>query len=319
MMSEYQAILALKPAMQHTKAKFWPLRPGQIWRLLIISFFIGAWITGPVPQDFTFEDIPYLSSITDDRNMPMETGDIAMVMTGILILLLVYSLFSSIFQFIFVDYLSSENRRILPSFKLRMGMGFRLLVFYLAIIIIIGLCAVLAIMMIAIPVLNSYPDNPAKLLLALVYTLSGLLILIIPAWILTIITTDFVVPVMIVQKCGIIQGWKILIREFSGRWDETAIYLLIKIGINVIAGILLAVILVGVTESLGFSSLMFIPGIQTSYSKNSMDIILPFFIMGIITLVVMTPVITFLRYYALIFLEYMAKRYSLLPDLFSNR
>ncbi|NLV27856.1 MAG: hypothetical protein GXY48_11950 [Methanomicrobiales archaeon] len=317
-MSEYQAILALDPAIKSTKKRFWPIQPGKIWRLLIISFFIGAWITGPFPQDVPFSDIPGLSYLTVDGNTGVETGQIIGIVIGILAILLVYSLFSSIFQFIFVDYLSSGTEWLLPSFRSRIGMGFRLLVFYLVIIFVIGLCAAVAIVFIAIPQLVTDPDNPARFLVALLYTLTGLLIMIIPAWIVTIITTDFVVPVMIIHNCGIILGWKTIIKEFSGRWDETAIYLLIKIIINLVAGVIVGIILVGIIEGLGFSSTLLIPGINSGKSTSLVEILPAIIIMGCITLVVMTPVVTFLKYYSLIFLEFMADAYTLLPEVFKQ-
>ena len=200
--------------------------------------------------------------------------------------------------------------------KARIGMGLRLLGFYISTVLIIGLCSVIAIFSIAIPVLQSDSDNPVILFIALSYTLIGLLILIIPVWILTIITTDFVVPVMMVHACGIITGWKILLKAFSGKWDETGVYLLIKITINIITGIILGILLTGILEMLGFSSLSLLPGIQPLPAASVLDTIIPFCIMGVITLVVMTPVVTFLRYYGLQYLKLMSETDSLLPQVF---
>ena len=318
-MGEYQAILAIGPALNYTKSRFWPPHPGRIFRLFIIAFFIGAWMTGPFPSDISFTDIPYFSSLTTEGGMTDETSHISMVITAILLILLIYSLFSSIFQFIFVDYLSTGTEKLLSSFRKRIGMGIRLLGFYLAIILIIGFCGAIAILFIAIPVLIANPDNPVQFLVALVYTLTGLLIMIIPAWILTIITNDFIVPVMIVHKCGIIGGWKIIIREFSGRWDETGVYLLIKIIINIVTGVVIGFLIVGILEIFGFSSLVLIPGLQPAGSLTSTEFIFPVVVMGGITLIVMTPVVTFLRYYALIFLQNLSETYSLLPEVFSDR
>jgi len=317
-MSEYLAIQAFGPALSHTINAFWPLRIGQIFRLLLISFFIGAWITGPVPQDFTFADIPYVSQFSIGDSMSGQIGLIISVMAGILFILLLYALFSSIFQFIFVDYLSAGDR-ILPSFLARTGMGIRLLGFYLATILLIGLCAVAAIIGIAIPVLLSNPDNPTIFFIALLYTLAGLLVLILPVWILTIITTDFVVPVMMVHNCGVLRGWKIIFKEFSGKWDEAGMYLLIKIGINIITGVVLGLFLVLAMESLGISSLTLIPGMPAAPDYSLVYLILPLILVAGITLIVMTPVVTFLRYYALIFLELLSDTYALLPEIHRNQ
>ena len=312
-MSEYLAILAFSPSVRYTIGRFRPLKPGQVLRLLIISFFIGAWITSPFPQDLSYGDLPLLSGLSSGSKVMEDASLIGAVMSGFLLILLVYALFSSIFQFIFVDYLSSKTKELLPSLRERAGMGIRLLGFYLATILIIGICAVIVIVGIAVPVLLSQPDNPAAFFIALMYALAGLLILIIPVWILTIITTDFVVPVMIVHTCGIIRGWRIFLQEIKGRWDEMGIYLAIKIGINIITGIILGILLVTVMEGLGFSSLIMIPGLSSSQDLMSTGFILPFLVMAVITLIVMTPVVTFLRYYALVFLHLLSEKYSLLP------
>jgi len=310
--SEYLAILALSPAVRYTIRRFWPMKPGQIVRLLIISFFIGAWISSPVP-DLSYGDIPFLMESKGDI-IANGTSMIATVMTGLLLILLGYALFSSIFQFIFVDYLSSETKQILPSLWARTGMGIRLLGFYLVTIAIIGICALIAVMTIAVPVLSSHPDNPAVLYIALLYALAGLLILIIPVWMLTIITTDFIVPVMIVHTCGIIRGWFILLQEIRGKWDEMGIYLMIKIGLTLMTGIILGILLAGLMEGLGFSLLMMIPGLSSFEEIMSTGFILPFLLMAVISLIVMTPVVTFLRYYALVFLHLLSSDYSLLQD-----
>lgn len=313
-MSEYLAILAISPSVRYTIRRFWPCKPGQILRLFIISFFIGAWITSPFPQDLSYGDFFWLSGQSGGSNVMNEASLIGTVMSGFLLILLIYALFSSIFQFIFVDYLSAKTKELLPSFRARAGMGTRLLGFYLGTILIIGICAVIAITGIAIPVLVSQPDNPAAFFIALLYALAGLLILIIPVWILTIITTDFVVPVMIVHTCGIIRGWKIFLQEITGKWDEMGIYLMIKIGINIGTGVILGILLVAVMEGLGGSSLHMIPGLSSSHDLLSTAYILPFLVMAVITLMVMTPVVTFLRYYALVFLHLLSEKYSLLPE-----
>jgi hypothetical protein len=43
-----------------------------------------------------------------------EASLIGTVMSGFLLILLIYALFSSIFQFIFVDYLSLKTKELLP-------------------------------------------------------------------------------------------------------------------------------------------------------------------------------------------------------------
>jgi hypothetical protein len=298
--------------MHYTITKLWPLKISSLFRLLIISFFIGAWVSAPLPQQVTIDDLLDVTSCASSPMVMTETSVVTAVISGFLLILLIYAFFSSIFQFIFVDYLSSHTDHILPSFRARAGMGIRLLCFYLVTIGLIAIGAIIVLITIAIPILSSDPSNPLKLGIALLYTLAGLFILIIPIWILTIITTDFIVPIMIVHASGIIQGWRIFLQESTGKWDEIGIYLLVKIGINILTGIVLGIVMVGLMEWLGWSSSMLIPGLSSTEDLFNSDFILPCLLIAFITLVVMTPVITFLRYYALVFLQLLSERCSLL-------
>lgn len=96
-------------------------------------------------------------------------------------------------------------------------------------------------------------------------------------------------------------------------------YLLVKIGINLITGVVLGLLLVQVMESLGISSLTLIPRVSTEPDCSLVDFILPLILVAGIALIVMTPVVTFLRYYALIFLELLADTYALLPEIHRNQ
>lgn len=316
-MGEYLAIESISPALHRTGQAFWPPHPGKWARLLIISFFIGAWFTSPFP-DLSLQDLPLITSLPYSDELISQAGLVTSVLTAMLLLLLVFALFSSVFQFILVDYLSSKQNGLLASFTSRIGFGIRLLGFYLATIVLMGLLAFLLILIIAVPVLSENPDNPAQFLSALVMTLLALLVLILPVWIATLITTDFVVPVMIVRSCGIIRGWKIIFRELSGRWDEAAVYLGVKIIINIVTGVVLGLLMVLISGLFNLSSLALVPGLSEGMQVVPTELIGPFLMIGMITLVVMTPVVTFLRYYALIFLEKISTSYSLLPDVFQG-
>lgn len=316
-MGEYLAIESISPALHRTVQAFWPPHPGKWARLLIISFFIGAWFTSPFP-DLSLQDLPLITSLPYSDELISQAGLVTSVLSAMLLLLLIFALFSSIFQFIFVDYLSSQQNGLLASFTSRIGFGIRLLGFYLATIVLMGLLAFFLILIIAVPVLSENPDNPALFLSALVMTLLALLILILPVWIATLITTDFVVPVMIVRSCGIIRGWGIIFRELSGRWDEAAVYLGVKIIINIVTGVILGLLMVFISGLFHLSSLALVPGLSDGMQVSPTELIGPFLMIGMITLVVMTPVVTFLRYYALIFLEKISESYSLLPDVFQS-
>jgi len=97
------------------------------------------------------------------------------------------------------------------------------------------------------------------------------------------------------------------------------IYLLIKISIDLIVGIILGVMLVLVMHLLGFPVMLIIPGLSKSTGYSLFEAIIPFLIMAVITLFVMTPVVTFLRYYALVFLELLSETYTLLPEVYQCR
>ena len=314
-MKEKPAIKAITPAIQCTRSLIWPLRVSRWFRLMIISFFIGTWLTGPFP-DISIGNFSILNNISGFELFTGYAGIISSVIASILMILLVFAFIGSVFQFIFVDYLASNKKGLIQLFKNRWHMGIRLFIFNLIMLFIVAIFAGATFFFIATPILNTDIHEPYLLMQALAYTLIGLFILIIPVWILTLITNDFVVPVMMVRNSGIINGWKIIIKEFKGRWRDIFLYIIIKMVIYVTTGIILGFILLIVGLILGTPSVILIPGFSGTISYGYVPILISTLLMTTATLIVMTPLITFLRIYSLIFLKELSISYSILPDAF---
>jgi hypothetical protein len=249
-------------------------------------------------------------------------GDLlAIIGTIILAAGIIYVIISAVFQFVFVDCLSSSRILLTRTLRIRMGKGVHLVGFYLFLLAIIILAAIGVSFLMIFPHLSLPAPNPIHLLVAIVETLILLLIILIPVWIVAILTADFVVPVMIVDDTGIIQGWRRVLSLFQGNWGNATTYTGLKILLSVISGVILGIIifLISIPLDLAGAILRVENGNAASPSLLALiPVILGAGTMILISLLLLVPVITFFRYYSLIVLRDLNLTYNLLSDFKKN-
>ncbi|HWQ67873.1 MAG TPA: hypothetical protein VN372_13525 [Methanospirillum sp.] len=311
-MSSYTALKSLDEAAMRTRILLWPPKAGVWIRIAVIALFLGGFMMNPFKSDLISAPDP------DTFLQPgLMSGYESVIISLIIVLmagLLFYVLLSSIFQFVFVDCISSGTILIGRTFRNRMGKGLHLLLFYLCMLLLIIIASGIVVVFVILPVFLDGPLVLLTLLVHLIMALVILLILLIPVWILAILTADFVVPLMIREDCGIIDGWNYLIQIFSGRWVEAMIYTGVKIILSIIAGIILGVIVGLITILLDLpASIIGSQGVHEGISdKTVMLLIASTCVVCVISLFLLVPVITFFRYYSLIMLKELDTRYDFL-------
>ncbi|PKL59142.1 MAG: hypothetical protein CVV33_09355 [Methanomicrobiales archaeon HGW-Methanomicrobiales-4] len=227
-MREYFATKTIEEAFNRTATLLWPPRTGIWLRLAIVALFLGGGMINPLRTD----DMQVSGVQTSLPGTGIISGYMTVLLTvlGIFLIIgLIYIVFSAVFQFVFVDCLSSGEILLTRTFRLRWKKGLHLVFFYIILLALILVSAFMVTLTIIIPALLYENPDFIRILILLIETLVILLIILIPVWILAILTADFVVPVMIVDDCGIITGWRRVITLFQGRWTEAAIYTSLKI------------------------------------------------------------------------------------------
>lgn len=306
----------IEEAVDRTIALLWPPSPGVWVRIALIVFFLGGCVIHPVGTDDISLPGFHPDSLAFDQSLIQYSDLVFLVIFLIFAGGIAYVIISSIFQFVFVDCLSSDTILLTRTLKIRIAKGFRLMAFYLILLGIMCMVAFVLSFLFFVPLLTRGDANMIDLLVALITVLVLLMVLLIPVWILAILTADFVVPVMILDDTGIIAGWKRVYTLFQGNGRVIAIYTLLKIILIIASGVVLGIIAFLISIPLGLSGELTSADTGISQVLSSDGLIL--LLMGtgamvLISLLLLVPVITFFRYYSLIVLSRLNPVYTLLP------
>lgn len=307
-----RTMASLEEAYDRTIILLWPPRPGIWFRIAIIALFLGGGMINP----FGSHDIPETSIFSPGSIAPYDTI-LILVGTAILIGGFMYVVVSAIFQFIFVDCLSSDKIFLTRTIRIRWRKGVHLVGFYMLLLSAIIMAVIGVTLLLFIPLFMQGKPDLMHLLITLVEALVMLFFVLIPVWILAILAADFVVPVMIVDDAGVIGGWKRVFSLFQGNWREVGMYIGLKIILILISGIILGIILFLISILIGLTDIVLsmnttIPPAFSSYDQ--VRIILGTGAMMLISLFLLVPVVTFFRYYSLVVLRDLGSVYNLLPD-----
>ncbi|MBR1369757.1 hypothetical protein RJ53_09840 [Methanocalculus chunghsingensis] len=316
MTGKYFAFTEIDGAIKSTKKLLWPFRAGVWLRLALIAFFVGA--GGGFPQGFSYSDSDFINGISTPTTLPPSPGLSGIVIAGIgLIILaaLVYTLIGAILQFVFVDCIRTRNIHLTEPFKERLGKGFRLFLFETGITILLMLM-VAAIML---PIILTFMD-PAILprMLILVFLIPIFIIIALIIGIIMLFTIDFVVPIMIKEDCGVIEGWKHLVQTLTNQWMQAFIYLIIRVLAGIGAGIVMAIItfIAFFIIAIPFVIIGFLLHLFLAFPASFLlPLLIPFLILAVpVMLLITVPFITFFRTYSLKVLAKLSEKYALLPE-----
>ncbi|WOF15727.1 DUF4013 domain-containing protein [Methanoplanus sp. FWC-SCC4] len=313
-MSDYFAFSSIDDAISKTKALLWPFN-WSIWlRIAIISFFVGG-ISGINPFQFTS---PSGNGSIDSAgiNEIMNIMPIIIAITALIIFLaLIFGYLSSVFQFVFVDCLSKEEFTLRKFFRQELGRGARLFAFqillaiaFVAIIIIAGLLMFAGI--------SGFGDIPNTAILGAIISVFLLVFLLsIPVLIVTLFTIDFVVPIMIRENCGIIEGWKHCWSVMKKDWWQTIVYLVMKIILSIVVMLLMfiAIMIAALIIAIPFFILALL-ALGFAAGEAAFVLLLIVFIILLIpvALLMSVPFATFLKYYSLDVLGKMEPNYKMI-------
>jgi hypothetical protein len=135
-------------------------------------------------------------------------------------------------------------------------------------------------------------------------------------------TTMFVVPVMLVEECGVLAGWRRFWPTLAGAWTQYLAYAVVSFVLALVGGLLvaavtaiLAVLLlvpIGVLAGLGVLLFLATPALGVP----ALVLVGVLFVAGLVAAaaLVQVPVITYLRYFALLVLGETNAEFDLIPD-----
>lgn len=308
----WYAIENIEDALTATRQFLFPFDLRKWLKLAIIVFFIGGIGGGgggtnfSVPSGDTPGDFPPIQE-------PANVVGLILIVAAILLLLgLLFAILSSVFQFVFVDAVRSEEVHIRAPVSRWFGKGVRLFVFsfLLFLLILAPIFGVVAVFIFAFTPLLLLFLLPFLFIVAIILALTlGL-------------TTDFVVPIMMREDLNVLAGWRRFWPILREQWKQYGVYVVIRWLLGLAAGILVAIALavvfvpvLGVGALLGYGLFAGAGGLTTAVTAFLVVLAIPIgLFLFVYALFVQVPVVTFFRYYSLLVLGDSAADLDLIPE-----
>ncbi len=315
MAGETYAFSRLEGAFGRTKNLLWPLDWGVWLRLAVIALFVGSGISMPNTFQYQFDgsDIAAgsISGIPDVSGVALATVMLGII-AAVLAIGILWMFIGATMRFVFVDMLSTGDIHIRRFFGKRIGKGVRLFLFEIALIVVILLAVVAFGFM-----LTGYAG--ATTLFALIALIPLVLVVAILFGLILLLTTDFVVPIMVSRDCGVIEGWRQLIGAITSHLWQIVVYVITRFVLGLVATIAqtLLVIIAMVVIAIPFAliGIVLLAVLQVPNLTLLLALAIPYLIIAIpVALLIAVPFITFFRYYALLVLEGLRPEYRLLPE-----
>ena len=318
MSDDYYAFSEISGAVDRTKNLLWPFQWGVWLRIALIALFIGG--GGFNAPGSSYGDVSNTGLAPGSfPDLGMDTLGLILFIVGVVLLLaLIWMFIGSVLQFVFVDCLTSGRILLARTFKERSGKGVRLLLFNIGIGLIFLLMIAVLFLIFFLPVMTGAPPGNAMAIGGVLAFILLLLLLLIPVVLIALFTTDFVVPVMIQDDCGVIAAWRQVIGILVPEWKQTVVYVFMKFVLGIAAAILLFIAILIALIIIGIPFVIIGVVLATVFKVMNVMLLLlliPFVVIMIpVVLLIEVPVVTFFRYYSLQVLGKLSEKYALLPN-----
>ncbi|MFB6124062.1 MAG: hypothetical protein ABEJ78_11475 [Haloferacaceae archaeon] len=303
------AFAALSDARQATEDLLFPVDRGTWLRLAVLALFVGSGggaptgggnTSGVTSSDVPAGELPQAPPV--ESLVPVVVGLVLLVVAVVV----AWTFVGSVMEFVLVSGLRDRDIRIRRPFRAHLGRGLRLFGFRLA----LGL---VGLTLVAVPLLAIFGlgvgVTPAAFLLVLpAIAIFGLVALVFG--VVNRLTTDFVVPAMLVEDRGVLDGWRRVWPLVRAQWKEVGLYAVLRFALAIGAGFAVGIatllvalvvaipfVLVGGAVYLGLSTVGG-PGLA---GWVVLGLLAALFLLSafVASLVLQVPVLTYLRYYAL--------------------
>ncbi|QGX94108.1 hypothetical protein EI982_04585 [Haloplanus rallus] len=308
-MPSWYAFAALSAAREATEDLLRPLDRGVWLRLAVITLFVG--VGGGVPTGGNANT--NLSSGGGMSEMPSpslpDLGSTAVLIAGIvalvLALVLLWNLVGAVMEFVLVRALRDRSVSIRDPFAEEFRPGLRLFGFRIA----VGLGTLL---LIAVPILAVFVGGIGLSAALFVLVVPLLLVLLVVGLVTSVIlglTTDFVVPTMLTEDRGVLDGWRRLWPTLRAEWKQVGLYLVAKFVLGIAVGLVvsIATLLVAIALAIPFvvvGGALYLAIAAAGAAHVGAVVVVPLVLLFVLSLIVVSlllqvPALVFVRYYSL--------------------
>ena len=323
------ALEDLDDALDATRAFLWPFDRSRWIKLAFVVFFVG----GPAANLNSFQ-----YNVPADQGPPggmPGLGDfgprvwllIGGIILAALLIGLLFLLIGSIMEFVLIESLRQEEVSVRQYWSELWRQGVRLFAFRVLIgLIVFGSVALIAALFLLPVIVESGPGiaNPFSgfSVVAFLLLLPVIIVLAVLVGLVNGFTTVFVVPIMVLDECGVLDGWRRLWPTITANPWQYLTYAVASfvlsiaggIAIAIVAGlsVLLLLIPFGILGLIGFGLFLAVAPVGIAVLAI-VGILFVLAVLAVIALVQM-PVVTYLRYYALLVLGDISDDLDLIPD-----
>ena len=224
-------------------------------------------------------------------------------------------------EFVFIESLRNREVTLRRYWGRRWRQGLRLFGFRLA--LVLSLLVVLAgwLALVVVPVVTD-TALPGWSLGLFLLGLPVILVLALGVAVAYLFTTVFVVPLMIAGDDGVLAAWRRLWPSVRSAWTQYLVYALFAAVLTAASGLLVAFVLAVIAfvfliplAALGLVLFLTV-GLSSTAGLAVLGLLASVFVVGMAVAwaLVQVPVVTYLRYYALLVLGDIEPEFDLVPD-----
>jgi len=312
----------IRDAFAATRAFLTPFSLRQWAKLALVVFFIGTGLSVPTPSfdaSVPSEDVPDTGGTDALPDDLLLIG--AVVVAIVLVLGLLWWLVSSVMEFVFIESLRTGDVRIRQYWGRRWRQGVRLLGFRLALAVPVFVLFVGWLALLLVPLATDV-TTPAWFLAVFLLGIPLFFVVAVLFGIIHLFTTVFVVPIMVKTDSGVLAAWRRLWPSIRAEWKQ-------YLGYTVIGGVLTFASGMVVAVALGFVALLLLIPLggvallvflTLSFSSAVGLVVLGLLVVLFVAMMVVlwafvqVPVVTYLRYYALLVLGDIEPEFDIIPD-----
>jgi hypothetical protein len=320
----WDAVDALDDARGATESLLLPLSWRTWLRLVVVTFFVGGVgggggagqaaqgaISSPSPPGTTLNgvDLPPLpvASLGD-------VGAVLLVVVAVAVALgATYAVVGAVMEFVLVESLRRRRVDLRRPFRQFLLPGLRLFVFRT--LVVAGLLVAAAVPLLVF--LGVLPRSGSGAIFLSLLAVGAGLVWVVGGVVLRL-TTDFVVPTMVGEGRTVLSAWRRFLALCRTAWREVALYLIIRVVLGAAAAVV-----VGLAVGLG-ALVVVVPfalvGGLVAFTAGTQGVGLVVLagvggvfvlLVGVLSVVVQVPVVTYFRYYGLFLLARLDARLDL--------
>lgn len=309
----WHAIDVLDDAFDATKRLLLPPRPRTLLALALVVFFTSG-VSGFSPN-LNF-NVGFSEGDFGGMLPPFRVDPSAFVggLVALAVLALVFLYVGAVMEFVLVRALSTRSVRVRRYFGESSRFGRSLFLFRVVVGLVVLSTALLFVGL-------SEFSGPLALV-ALVSLLPVVAVLGVALWLLLRLTTDFVVPTMLVERTGVVGGWRAFWPALVDDWQQYGVYLLVRLLLGLVAGVVVAVgfVFVALVVGIPFAVVGLVLVLLADFAAGAgaieivAAVLLALYLLCVVvagTTLAQVPVQTYLRYYSLFALAETTPAYDL--------